>query len=763
MISTIQLNYKNLKRTRKVNGLTTIEMLVLPDNENKDYFNAVVEEAVIDFQGDKYVIKKLEEKSNGKTYYKQVTAIHKFYVDLINKQQPTIHNGSITFRNYMNLVFDDMPYNNFEIIGQFNARSFENLGNENRLALLQKGLDRFKAEIELVGSNYKPRLRERIGNDTDFQFRYGHNVKAINVNVDTTNLATKIAGTGDPELNITASYTSPNVTIFGEIDAPPVNDERFKSKATLLSEMKERIIDEPEMSITVDFVDLRAAGYPYAIPNEGDRVWLIYEPMDDLIIETRILEIVEVFDHNEKVIRTEVTLSNHKKSFANTVFDNVRKQLDGIVDNDGIIRYNALDEAVKVATESLQSAQTELEFNNGIIARDKTNPFNLVLFNSNGIGISKDGGFTFQEAITADGFVLSAGAVGELSANHIKVGRATLDTKSDRWDMQGTYINDDGIYTGSLTANQVQLGFNEVGSQVKISAVGLTTYSAGLRTSLLNGSGHRFYHQGIDIGKIGTTGWVGDPNYRGLDFLLENEADSMTWAFRKTSNDSSYTTMLAWHKTSAKANKGFTFSDDVTFNYDVMFTNDVKFSGRGYIKSYNNAVEWGVRGSNYNITQFENGDVGIYTGSSTATHSFYKDGTKKGGSIKLNNERLGMSPVDSPQVLIEYIEFDIKLTEKGTKVYIEEIYLQSVNNFAVFLNNGSIIEKGVDYFIAKGKGTADARIVGKRIEYEKAFWGEMKSKENIQLFSTEKRTKNNWYVEEERKEIYENEMLVLSR
>src|SRR5690625_2602302 len=426
LINALDLDYKQLKRTRRVNGERVIELTVFPTEENKNYFDLLVEEAIVTFDSDEYVIKKVTEKSIGNTYFKQVTAIHKFYVDLINKQQYDVHNGSITFNNYMRMVFEDTPYDNFETIDNFPAREFENLGDDNRLALLQKGLDRFKAEMELVGSNYKPRFRKMIGRDTDFQFRFGHNIKAISRDIDTTNLATYIRGYGDPELDVYAEYTSPNAAIFGKIDAPTVRDERFKSNEAMLDEIKSRLIDEPEISITVDFVDLRRAGYPYAVPDEGDRIWLIYEPMDDLLIETRILEIVEVFDRNENVVRTEVTLSNHKKTFANTVFDNVKKQLNEIVDDDGIIRYNVLDDAVKIATEALQSAQTQLEFNNGLIAREKDDPNRLVLFNSAGIGISKDGGQTFTEAITADGFVLTAGAIGRLGANNIQIGPETL-------------------------------------------------------------------------------------------------------------------------------------------------------------------------------------------------------------------------------------------------------------------------------------------------------------------------------------------------
>lgn len=411
-----QLRPKGFKRTRRVNGEKVIEFTAIPMPENEDTFDLVVEESSLNAFDDKYIIKKLSEQSRGKKYIKNVTAIHKFFVDLINKQQPQIHNGSITFNNYMQMVFEDTPYT-FVAVDQFLAREFQNLGNDNRLALLQKGLERFQAEFELVGNQV--RFYKQIGNDTDFQFRYGHNIKAIKVDIDTTNLATRIRGTGDPELGIEVEYISPNSEIYGIIDAPPVNDERFKSEDSLLEEMKRRLQDEPEVSITIDFVDLRAAGYPYTVPNEGDRVWLIYEPMNDLLIETRIMEIVEYFKYDEEkdefvVMKTEVTLSNKKKTFAGTMFDNVQKQLREIINDDGVLRYDVLDEAVKIATEALQSAQTELEFNNGIIAREKTNPNKLVVFNSAGIGISSDGGNTFQTAITGDGIVADVITAGTL-------------------------------------------------------------------------------------------------------------------------------------------------------------------------------------------------------------------------------------------------------------------------------------------------------------------------------------------------------------
>lgn len=106
-------------------------------------------------------------------------------------------------------------------------------------------------------------------------------------------------------------------------------------------------------------------------------------------------------------------------------------------------------------------------------------------------------------------------------------------------------------------------------------------------------------------------------------------------------------------------------------------------------------------------------------------HTFYAGGTKSGGSIVIDGENLGMSPIDSPQILLEYLEFDIPLTSAGTKVYLESRFVKAVENFAVFPNNGKVIEKGPDYFILTGEGTADVRIIGERIGYTDVFFDDI--------------------------------------
>ena len=409
-------DFKELTLIRRVNGEKQLSMTLLPTDNNKHSFPMVAEECILTFDNEEYVIKQITERSLGNTYIKRVEAIHKFYVDMINKQQPNIHNGSMTFANYLSFVFDGTGYT-FSIIDTFYAQDFENLGNDNRLALLQKGLERYKAEMEIVGTTV--RFRSKVGNDTDFQFRYGHNIKSIERHVDTTDLATVINGRWED--GMTLEYRSPNADVLGEIDAPLFDNEWYTTQATRLQAMKDSLQDEPDVSLTIDFVDLRAAGYPWTVPNEGDRVFVIYEPMNDLLLETRILEIREVFNANFTVIKTEVTLANHKKTFAGTMFDNVDKRLKDIVGDNGKIKYNVLDEAVKIATEAIKSAQTELEFINGITGRDKDNPNFLTRFTSRGIGVSSDGGNTFPDAIVRGRINTSLLTAGQIKTNNIQI------------------------------------------------------------------------------------------------------------------------------------------------------------------------------------------------------------------------------------------------------------------------------------------------------------------------------------------------------
>lgn len=438
--------FKGLKRFRSVSGEKTLAFLIIPTEQNNHSFNMVQEESLVDFDGDTYRIKQVTEKPRGRFHTKEVVAIHTLF-DLIDDHIYQKQTGSMTFQAFLQFVFAGTSYT-WDIVDSFYAQDWEGFGDDNRLALFQEGLKRYNAEFTLSGTHFV--FKQKIGNTTDFQFRYSYNIKTITKEVNTNNLSTYIKGYGkqneDGSYVVQSEYTSPNAAIFGVRHAKPVKDERYTTVEGLDERLKAEIKDTPELSITLDFVDLRRAGYPYDVPNEGDDVFLLYEPMG-IDVETRIMDISEEYtESSDYPLKTSVTLANFRNNMADQFieFSRTQKTVNSIMDGSKRIPYNALDEAVKRATAALQSAQTELEFENGIVARSKDNPNHLVLLNSTGVGISTDGGATFQDAIIAGGVVTSSLTAGQINANNITV-RGGTETAYSLVDVNGLSIKGGAI------------------------------------------------------------------------------------------------------------------------------------------------------------------------------------------------------------------------------------------------------------------------------------------------------------------------------
>src|SRR5699024_2227733 len=77
-----------------------------------------------------------------------------------------------------------------------------------------------------------------------------------------------------------------------------------------------------------------------------------------------------------------------------------------------------------------------------------------------------------------------------------------------------------------------------------------------------------FYRDQDRIGKLGTNSWAGDPSYRGLSYNLEYKSDYLAWSAKMEESDVNYLTLLAWHRTNAKDDKGFNFYDNINLDSD---------------------------------------------------------------------------------------------------------------------------------------------------------------------------------------------------
>ena len=164
------------------------------------------------------------------------------------------------------------------------------------------------------------------------------------------------------------------------------------------------------------------------------------------------------------------------------------------------IRQSVLPAAINEATEMLQKTSSELSFSEqGITAVDKNNPNYVTLLNSSGLGVSKDGGETFHNAITRGAInadLITAGSInadyirgGTLDANLVNVvggdGDKYITMKNDEMTLYGTYQR---TWQGKTTINDVFTRFkdghlrfrnNDEQRSLYFSDFGISTYIDG--------------------------------------------------------------------------------------------------------------------------------------------------------------------------------------------------------------------------------------------------------------------------------------------
>lgn len=417
-------NVKQLVRRRAVNGDKRINYAVFPSESNSHAWDAVDSESTALFKGETYVFKRYGENNFGDRSIKQVEAVHSFFNTMINCFQYNLHSGSQTFAAALTRVFENTPYT-FSIVDSFTAETFENFGRENCLALFKNVLERYGAEFKVIGTTVY--LHREIGAQTNFQYRWKHNIKAIDKQVDTHSLATVIRGYGGtPDDNgvypIELEYRSPNEAIYGELHADPIVNENITTTAGMQSALEKALVDEPQLSITVDVAELGLQTV-----NEGDRGFIIYEPMG-VKVSARIVEIVETFaylDKEWKLVKTEVTLSNlrDKLSDITTRLQQTSKRIDRLFEGRESLPYNVLPEAVRIASEAINNSLTEVQYppNQGILLQDPNDANRLIRMTSAGIGISDDGGQTYRTAMTGLGIVADEIVTGILRANNVMI------------------------------------------------------------------------------------------------------------------------------------------------------------------------------------------------------------------------------------------------------------------------------------------------------------------------------------------------------
>lgn len=416
----------------ELNGNQSLSFKIPLSKVNKQFIHDITELwQVVDHDDIAHKIIYLKKRGEGSTLSIEVKAIPKIFDDLDSQRIYERYDRHMTAQYCFNLIFEGSGYN-FVLNGSFEAIQWEGFGEgDTRLALFKKALERYKAEFRIVGNTVY--LENLIGRDTQFMYRYRLNASNIVQENDATAYYTYAKGYGDygdgeggedwRDAKLTREYTSPIASIIGKREAPPIKNGNITTSSTMDEQLKILVDESLKISVSADIHDLRKQGYALAQPELGDRVFLIDERIG-LDEEVRVIDISILRNWEGEVIDLKLTLGSPgivKRHQANlqTAISNITQLLDGKLK----LPFSVLDNAVAEATKALQSAQTELSFSdNGILAIDKTNPNNVVLFNSSGVGLSTDGGATFGQAMTAEGFNADYMFAGTMLADRIAGG-----------------------------------------------------------------------------------------------------------------------------------------------------------------------------------------------------------------------------------------------------------------------------------------------------------------------------------------------------
>ncbi|UXV43459.1 phage tail protein [Staphylococcus simulans] len=372
-------------------------------------------------------------------YSKKITKGNSFYVDIIANPEVIERLDELrVYKRYdeyfedvrfFNLVFADTPFT-VVINETMGSIAWEGVGDgESKLSMFKRGIKRYGFEFEIVGKVVY--LKKKLGNDTNYEFRYKLNAANIVKETDSQEFFTAIKGYGNYEQDekdidgkalLKDTYISPLASVYGEKWAPPLRDGRVKVASTLRKEM-ERIVDESlKISFSADIYDLSRQGYDYQHTVLGDCVFLVDERIKE-DVEVRVVKKEVKYSAKKEIIDLKLTFGTtsmtdaYKSSLQTTV-----KDFSEIMAGRKALPFAALDIVSRSMVSKIQNTSSELLFDDtGIHAIDKKNANNIVTMNSSGWMLSTDGGRTAKTALTAEGIVADSITTGHLNTQLVTV------------------------------------------------------------------------------------------------------------------------------------------------------------------------------------------------------------------------------------------------------------------------------------------------------------------------------------------------------
>lgn len=365
-------------------------------------------------------------------------------------------------------------------------------------------------------------LRDQIGRDTNYMIKNAMNSSEMKVEIDRSAVFTYAEGYADysedegnenfyENAALWDEYKHPTLyNLLGKLSAPVYTNQKINNKETLNAYLKKIVDESIKFTITTDFH--RIPDYPFAVPMLGDRIRVQDDAID--IDETaKAVKIKTYFDSYGEPLDYEIDFGNLRVSQREqSRLDSTQQQIEDLLSGRTPVGTGMVDSYIKSVIQGFKSAETEVRFNgyngmNGLFLVDPTDENDAVGLFSKGIAVTQNafqGGAQDNLAIVPGGIVADwirvgtlwldrfLGIIGkdswlQLTAEEFLMksltdenqffratpGEVTISNgilkiigglkdseieNADKWNGQGTFIDSEGIYTGNLTANQINAG-----------------------------------------------------------------------------------------------------------------------------------------------------------------------------------------------------------------------------------------------------------------------------------------------------------------
>ena len=412
--------------TSELNGQDDLELKIPQQKNNNLDLLSIDKLWEFDYNNITYKAVNVKRQTRGHSFNLNVRATPLFYWEFSKSIIHENHDGSHTANSAFRTVFDGSRFN-FVLVDFSPAVSWEGFGKgANRLELFKRLLDRYNYEFIIQGRTVY--MHHRIGNDTNFMYKYKLNASNVSSTTDASEYFTHIKGFGDFEegeedyfnnAKLKKEYTHPLADITtrpGENypEGPPIVDGRIKNVDTLNEAMYNAVEESLAITIEGTLHDVRKI-YDIAVPVKGDRVWL-HDERINLEQEIRLHKIVTTYDEKDNIIACDVTFGSQsigERHKAN--INSLSKRFADLLTGKLKLPIISLEQIGMDMINAIHAASSEITFGDyGMMAISKTNPNHVFGVNSEGWYISQDGGATPKTIATAQGIYADALFAGTL-------------------------------------------------------------------------------------------------------------------------------------------------------------------------------------------------------------------------------------------------------------------------------------------------------------------------------------------------------------